>query len=34
MDGLLLDTEGMYTVVQQRLAQQYGREFTFELKVG
>ncbi|EFN53572.1 hypothetical protein CHLNCDRAFT_25699 [Chlorella variabilis] len=32
MDGLLLDTEGMYTVVQQRLAQKFGKEFTWALK--
>jgi beta-phosphoglucomutase-like phosphatase (HAD superfamily) len=32
MDGLLLDTEGFYTNVQQRIAQQYGKEFTWEIK--
>ena len=33
MDGLILDTEGFYTKVQQRILAQYNREFTWELKV-
>lgn len=33
MDGLLLDTEGFYTVVQQRILAKYNREFTWALKV-
>lgn len=32
MDGLLLDTEGFYTVVQQRILAKYNREFTWALK--
>lgn len=33
MDGLLLNTEEFYTVVQQNIAADYGKEFTWELKV-
>jgi beta-phosphoglucomutase-like phosphatase (HAD superfamily) len=32
MDGLLLDTETLYTVAQQHVCQEYGREFTWSLK--
>lgn len=32
MDGLLLDTEPFYTIVQQEIASRHGKEFTFEIK--
>lgn len=32
MDGLLLDTEKFYTEVHQEIAQQHGKQFTWELK--
>ncbi|EFJ44347.1 hypothetical protein VOLCADRAFT_109270 [Volvox carteri f. nagariensis] len=32
MDGLLLDTEGAYTVAQQRILDRFCRTFTWELK--
>ncbi|XP_041982790.1 pseudouridine-5'-phosphatase-like [Aricia agestis] len=32
MDGLLLNTEDLYTTVFQRVVSRYGKEFTFELK--
>ncbi|CAI5502332.1 unnamed protein product [Closterium sp. Naga37s-1] len=33
MDGLILDTEGLYTVAQQRILSRFNREFTWALKV-
>uniref|UniRef100_A0A061SEW7 Pseudouridine-5'-monophosphatase n=1 Tax=Tetraselmis sp. GSL018 TaxID=582737 RepID=A0A061SEW7_9CHLO len=32
MDGLLLETESFYTVVQQDIVGTYGKQFTWELK--
>jgi pseudouridine 5'-phosphatase len=32
MDGLLLDTEGFYTIVNRHIAQQYGKEYDPSLK--
>ena len=32
MDGLLLDTEGIYTEVTQIIAQRYGREYDWSIK--
>lgn len=32
MDGLLLDTETFYTIVQEKIVARYGRTFTWELK--
>ena len=32
MDGLLLDTEILYTRVQQQIASRYDQDFTWELK--
>lgn len=33
MDGLLLNTEDLYTVAQQEVLKPYGKEFTWDLKV-
>jgi phosphoglycolate phosphatase-like HAD superfamily hydrolase len=32
MDGVILDTESFYTVVQKQILAKYGREFTWALK--
>ena len=32
MDGLLLNTESFYTVVQNQLCKKYGTEFSWDLK--
>ncbi|KAM3961240.1 pseudouridine-5'-phosphatase-like [Aphomia sociella] len=32
MDGLILNTEDLYTVVFQNIVSQYGKDYTFELK--
>lgn len=32
MDGLLLDTESIYTVAQKQILDEYGKEFTWALK--
>jgi len=32
MDGLLLNTESFYTIVQRDLVKKYGKEHTWELK--
>lgn len=32
MDGVLLDTEGFYTIVQQKIASRYGKTFDWTLK--
>ena len=34
MDGLLLDTESIYTVAQQAVLDEWGLKFTMELKAG
>ncbi|XP_026761472.2 probable pseudouridine-5'-phosphatase [Galleria mellonella] len=33
MDGLILNTEDLYTVAFQNVVSQYGKEYTFELKL-
>jgi len=33
MDGLLLDTERIYTEIMQRIASKYGKTFTWDMKV-
>lgn len=33
MDGLLLNTEDLYTIAQQEVLKPYGKEFTWDLKV-
>lgn len=32
MDGLLLDTESLYTEATQRVTQRYGKDYTWEIK--
>lgn len=32
MDGLLLNTETFYTIVQKQILAKYGKEFTWDLK--
>ena len=33
MDGLLLNTEDLYTLAQQEVLESYGKKFTWDLKV-